>query len=162
MIIIAMGGNLPFAGRSVAETFELALNAMRDRGIIPYRLSRLYQTKAVGPPQPDYINAVIAVQSCRTPVSVLRILHGIEYAFGRQRRELWGARTLDLDLVDWHGQIWSSPLQLPHPRAINRAFVLLPLQDIAPGWQCPVTGREIKDLIAGLSVTDKSSILQVN
>ncbi len=162
MILIAMGGNLPFNGLKVEQTFELALNAMRDQQITPYRLSRLYRTKPIGPVQPDYVNAVIAVQSPKTPVAVMRILHGIEYLFGRQRREAWGARTLDLDLLDWHGQVWNAPLQLPHPRAIQRAFVLLPMRDIAPGWVCPKTGAVLDDLIQGLDVSEKRAVLPLN
>jgi 2-amino-4-hydroxy-6-hydroxymethyldihydropteridine diphosphokinase len=85
---------------------------------------------------------------------LLSRLHAIEARFGRVRGELWAARALDLDLLA-HGRLIRVPaavgdLALPHPRLAERAFVLLPLAEVAPGWCHPVLGRAVGDLIAAL------------
>ncbi len=69
------------------------------------------------------------------------LLHELEGSFGRKRSEPNAPRTLDLDILDYHGRIEQGPPQLPHPRMEGRAFVLLPLRDVAPDWRHPVSGR---------------------
>ena len=75
--------------------------------------------------------------------------------FGRQRRVKWGARSLDLDLLDWHGRLMMKRPKLPHPGIGGRAFVLLPLHDVAPGWRHPLTGRSPREMLAKLNMRDK-------
>jgi len=102
--------------------------------------SPFYRSAPVGPPgQPDYINAVAALDTRLQPQELLAGLQAIEQAHGRRRAGLrWGPRTLDLDLLLHGDQALSTPaLTLPHPRLTERAFVLRPLADIAPGLVLP-------------------------
>jgi 2-amino-4-hydroxy-6-hydroxymethyldihydropteridine diphosphokinase len=103
--------------------------------------------------QPDYVNGVVAVETRLSPAALLARLHEIERAFGRERRIPNAARTLDLDLIAYHDRVTGpeegAPI-LPHPRLAERAFVLLPLQELAPGWRHPVSCVSIADLIRAL------------
>lgn len=159
MITIAMGGNQLWQGLSTPQVFAQALTVLRDAGVTPYRASHLYYTRPVGPPQDPYINAVIAIRYMRSATALMRVLHAVEDQFQRQRHQKWGARTLDLDLIDFHGAVRSGEVLLPHPRMADRAFVLMPLCDVAPQWQHPLTRKSIHTLIADLSVAQKHNIL---
>jgi 2-amino-4-hydroxy-6-hydroxymethyldihydropteridine diphosphokinase len=107
-------------------------------------VSSWYRTKPIGPPQPDYLNGCVTIRTSLTPLELLRVLQAIEAKFGRVRQERWGARTLDLDLLLYETQIIDAPtLQLPHPRMVERAFVLVPLAEIAPDWIEPRSGQSI-------------------
>lgn len=106
--------------------------------------SPLYRTTPVGGPpgQPDYINAVAALDTGLTPRQLLMVLQAFELAHGRTRTVHWGARTLDLDLLLYDQLTCDDPwLTLPHPRLHERAFVLYPLYDIAPTLFIPGRGR---------------------
>ncbi|MEH2375338.1 2-amino-4-hydroxy-6-hydroxymethyldihydropteridine diphosphokinase [Nostoc sp.] len=117
-------------------------------GILLEARSNWYQTKAVGPPQPDYLNGCVTLQVEILPQQLLEILLGIEQQFGRVRQERWGPRTLDLDLLLYDDLILDTPnLQIPHPRMRDRAFVLVPLAEIAPDWIEPVSRCVIKELL---------------
>ncbi len=96
--------------------------------------SPLYQSKAIGPgEQPDYINGVAQLETTLNPIELLEQLQAIENHHGRQRLIRWGARTLDLDLLLYDRiTLDSDRLQLPHPRMLERNFVIYPLYDIAP------------------------------
>lgn len=110
--------------------------------------SHYYQTAAVGPPQPDYLNACALLTTRLTPAALLQRLLEIEIQFGRVRQERWGPRLLDLDLLLVDSVICDQPgLQLPHPRMTQRAFVLVPLAEIAPHWIEPISGKAIADLV---------------
>ena len=104
--------------------------------------SPIYQSRPVGPPQPDYLNAVARLETSLTPLTLLDQMQAIEAAQGRQRKERWGPRTLDLDVLLYDNQKFSSPrLTLPHPELAQRPFVLYPLADIAPDLILPGGGR---------------------
>src|SRR5699024_11147345 len=108
--------------------------------------SPLYRTTPVGGPhnQPEYCNACAAVATGLTPLRLLDALQDIEAAHGRVRDVRWGPRTLDLDLLAYDDVRMVHPrLQLPHPRAAQRAFVLVPLADIAPALM--LDGRRVID-----------------
>ena len=90
-----------------------------------------------------------------SPLDLLHKLLEIEQLFGRVRRERWGPRTLDLDLIFYEDLILETPeLQIPHPRCRERAFVLLPLAEIAPDWRDPVTGKTILQLLGQLGLAE--------
>ena len=96
-------------------------------------VSPWYRSVAVGPEQPDYINGVAELYTAQSPLDLLVLLQGIENAQQRQRKQRWGPRTLDLDLLIYADKNIDEPtLVVPHPRMVERNFVLRPLYDIAP------------------------------
>jgi 2-amino-4-hydroxy-6-hydroxymethyldihydropteridine diphosphokinase len=151
---IALGSNVTGRFGSPAEAVEAAITAMQGIEIKLISRSRLYRSAAwPDPADPEFVNAMISVETSLAPDALLSRLHAIEVEFGRERRHVNAPRTLDLDIVDYAGRVSApddSPI-LPHPRLSDRAFVLLPLAEIAPDWRHPVTGRAIGDLIRALS-----------
>jgi 2-amino-4-hydroxy-6-hydroxymethyldihydropteridine diphosphokinase len=152
-IYIGLGANLPSFAGAPADTLQAALGALENAGVRVVCRSRLYRSPAHPPSdQPDFTNAVAEVSTALTPAELLALLHTIEAQFGRRRGAANAARTLDLDLLDYHGA-WAAgpdgPL-LPHPRLRERPFVLLPLAEVAPHWRDPQTQQTIEELIAGL------------
>jgi 2-amino-4-hydroxy-6-hydroxymethyldihydropteridine diphosphokinase len=150
---IALGANLPFEGRSPQQTLARAVTALSDAGLAPHALSGVWRSPAWPPSdQPDYYNAVVAVHTRgHSPQSLYRQLVTIEQQFGRERRERWAARTLDLDIVaidDLTGVF--EGIELPHPRMHERAFVLAPLAEIAPNWRDPRLDQSAAQLSAAL------------
>ena len=107
-------------------------------------LSSWYLTAPIGPPQPDYVNGCATIETSLTPLDLLSVLQSIEAEFGRVRQEVWGARTLDLDLLLYGDRTIDLPtLQIPHPHMCDRAFVLIPLSEIAPDRIEPRSGESI-------------------
>lgn len=123
-VVIALGANL---GDRLG-TLSAAVRAVSQiSGLRTLRVSPIVETDPIGPEQPDYLNAVLLARTRLAPASLLRELHRIEAEFGRIRETRWGARTLDLDLIQMADLVLDSPaLSLPHPRAHERAFVLQP------------------------------------
>lgn len=114
--------------------------------------SRWLETKPVGPEQPDYLNGCAIIETTLAPQQLLDALLAIEKQFGRVRKERWGARTLDLDIIFYGELVLDTPqLQIPHPRMRERSFVLLPLAEIAPNWRDPVTKITVGELLARLT-----------
>lgn len=131
--VIALGSNL----QNPAEQVKAALAALgAHRSIKLEKSSSLYLTTPVGyADQPDFINAVCLVNTSLDADALLNVLHGIEQQFGRERSFRNAPRTLDLDIIDYGHQLSDNPrLTLPHPRAHERAFVMVPLAEIAPGY----------------------------
>jgi 2-amino-4-hydroxy-6-hydroxymethyldihydropteridine diphosphokinase len=152
-IIIAFGANLPSPDfGSPAATCLAALAELEARGVKVCRRSPFYESAPVPiSDQPWYVNGVAQVATGLDPDALLAVLHETERRFGRVRRELNEARVMDLDLIAYGRQVrQTAPPILPHPRMADRAFVLLPLRDIAPGWVHPVSGRTVEDLVANL------------
>lgn len=144
--LIALGGNLG----DVKTTLQNARNAITQLPDTKVTASSLlYRTPPVGPPgQPDYLNAVIAIETKLKPYDLLLVLHDIEAQHGRIRQQRWGARTLDLDLLAFNDLIIDEPnITVPHPRISERVFVLRPLCDIDPGWQHPQSGLSAEVLL---------------
>lgn len=142
---IALGSNIGESQAILAAALE---TLAQTPGISLEAVSNFYITKAVGPPQPDYLNGCAILQVGIVPQLLLETLLAIEQKFGRVRQERWGPRTLDLDLLLFDDLILNTPnLQIPHPRMRDRAFVLVPLAEIAPDWVEPVSGCAIKELL---------------
>lgn len=149
---IALGSNLGDR-RAHLEAAFAALGALPGTRLIAR--SALFETPPLGPAgQQDYLNAAAALATTLTPEPLLDALLTIETARGRVRRERWGPRTLDLDLL-LHGDtaLQTPRLTLPHPAMLGRAFVLTPLADIAPGLV--VAGRPI---LQHLALLDQAGI----
>jgi len=127
--VVSLGANIG----NPKEQIELAITMLRQATQVS-AVSSLYVTKPVGgPEQPDYINAVCILESELPAADLLSLLHGIEKTLGRQRLEHWGPRTIDLDLIQYGGLLSSATeLELPHPRAHERRFVLQPWLEIEP------------------------------
>lgn len=143
-VAVALGGNL---GDSL-RLLEAALEDLdRAPGLRLRARSSWWRSRAVGPPQPDYLNGCALLDTRLPPEVLLEVMQEIERRHGRVRRERWGPRTLDLDLILYADlTLDTERLVLPHPRFRERAFVLLPLAEIAPGWIDPLTGRTVADL----------------
>lgn len=154
MILIALGANLPAPdGSPPLETCRRAVEDLKALpGIGAGLLSHWYETAPVPPgPQPSYVNGVIGFEGTADPAWLLARLNAIEAAAGRVRAERNAPRVLDLDVVDIDGQVRDAPDPiLPHPRAHERAFVLLPLADVAPNWVHPRLRRSVADLLRAL------------
>ena len=116
-------------------------------GLALVALSPVYETVPVGgPPQPEYLNAVLIAETTLPATALLRRGQAVEAAFGRVRQEVWGPRTLDVDVIVYGDVVSDDPeLTLPHPRAWERAFVLAPWLDADPDAEIPGQGR-----VAGL------------
>ena len=144
---IGLGSNLADPASQI-KTGRTAIRALK--GIRELAFSSLYYSFPMGPQdQPDYYNAVIAVETTLLPMVLLRALQTIENAQGRIRKtERWGARTLDLDILLYNDQIIDLPdLTVPHSGITDRAFVLYPLHEIAPDLQVPGHGA-LADLLS--------------
>jgi 2-amino-4-hydroxy-6-hydroxymethyldihydropteridine diphosphokinase len=154
MILVGLGANLPSARFGPPrETLDAALAAMAAAGVATVARSRWYATAPVpASDQPDFVNGVVAVQTGLPPGELLALLHRIEEAFGRVRTVRNAARVVDIDLLAYDDLVIEAgaPL-LPHPRMHERAFVLYPLRDVAPGWVHPRLRLPVDALIRNLS-----------
>ena len=127
--VVALGANL----ENPADAIQMAIALLKESTDVKI-ISSLYETEPVGgPEQPNYINAVCILESDLPALDLLALLHGIEKSMGRIRIEKWGPRVIDLDLIQY-GNILSSSdeLEIPHPRAFERKFVLEPWYEIEP------------------------------
>jgi len=138
---IALGSNLGDSPRILRAAVE-ALGAIPNTQVVA--CSPWYETLPVGPPQPLYLNGCVLINTDLPPETLLGYLQAIENGWGRQRRQHWGARTLDLDIILYGQEILTTPtLTIPHPLFWERDFVLVPLADIAPQWQDPRDGQTV-------------------
>ena len=146
--LIALGANIPSKAGGPAQTLKAALACVARADVKITAVSPFYENPAwPDPGAPAFINAVAAIQTNLQPIALMALLHQVETEFGRTRSVPNAARTLDLDLLDYAGQILEGPLILPHPRLTERLFVLEPLRDLAPQWRHPVTGQDIESLL---------------
>ena len=155
MILIALGANLPSAEGETYVTLRAALERLKAYGIEVVKHSRFYRSSAwPDPSDPPFVNAVAELRTSLSPADLLRVLHEIEDEFGRERGRKNAPRTLDLDLIDYDGRREEGPPQLPHPRMETRAFVLVPLADVAPHWRHPVSGKSVSELLKAAAKDD--------
>lgn len=149
-LFIGIGANLTPEGFATRQAgCEAAIVMLGDLGINVMKMSRWYESAPVPiSDQPWYLNAVAEAFTSFDAVETLAVLHSVEECFGRVRSFRNAARVLDLDLLDFGGQIHDEvALKLPHPRMHQRAFVLLPLRDLIADWEHPKTGKSLDVLI---------------
>ncbi len=152
-IYIGLGANLPGPAGPPRATLAAALARLEAAGVRVLARSRWYRSPAwPDPAAPEFVNAVAEVDTSLGSRELMGLMHKIEAALGRQRSAANAARAIDLDLLDYRGVVEAGPegLRLPHPRLHQRAFVLLPLAELAPDWRHPVSRRGVADLIAAL------------
>jgi len=167
-IIIALGANLPSEAGPPEVTLARALDLLEGADVQVRAVSRFYRTAPVpASDQPDYINAAARLDTRLDPHALLARLHAVEQALGRHRNIKWEARVIDLDLIacgscvlpdSWPdaetggvpGHGLECGLAVPHPRLHERAFVLVPMADIAPDWRHPVTQADVGEMLARL------------
>lgn len=183
IVLIALGANIPTGGSSLAGTLERAVSRIAAAlgpitGKSPFYITPCFPAGH----GPDYVNAAISLHTSEVPSKVLESLHKIEAEFGRTREVRWGERTLDLDLLGVGATILPDPetfetwrhlplndqsalvpdqLILPHPRIQDRAFVLVPLADVAPNWVHPVTDHTVLQMRDALPATDLAAVVRL-
>ncbi len=151
-IIIAIGSNLDYHNQTPIQNIKLGIHYLKQNHFKILAQSNWWESEPDPPSyQPNYINAIVIAHSFVTPKTLLFQLHKIENLFGRAKiRKKNQARTLDLDLIDYHGLIYKpkykGDLILPHPKMHERGFVLAPLSETNPKWKHPVLKKTVKDL----------------
>ncbi|HEV8034019.1 2-amino-4-hydroxy-6-hydroxymethyldihydropteridine diphosphokinase [Yoonia sp.] len=178
--LICLGSNEESAWGDAMATVQKAMLKVGALSELPAKSSALYATPAFpAGAGPDFVNAAMAIFTTLSPSALLEHLHRIEAAAGRERTKRWGQRTLDLDLIAvgdgilpdaetyayWRDlslqeQMIETPSQLilPHPRMQDRAFVLVPLCDVAPDWRHPVLGRSVARICADLPLAARAEV----
>lgn len=166
-ILLALGSNLGGPWGAPQATLAQALRELTGTGLRILACSSLYATAPVGlGRQPAYLNAVVMVEGSTSPAVLLRTLKRIERKAGRRLGRRWGPRQLDIDILDFGGRQVGHPqgrrrrgqLQLPHPEMHRRAFVLLPLREVAPFWRHPRLGLTVSALLARLAPRDRAGV----
>ena len=181
LAFIALGSNLSSSAGSPSETLRCAFAQLTRKPDLSLQVvSRFYKTPAFPAGSgPDYINACAALVTRLPAPEILTVLHKVEAELGRVRQQRWGARGIDLDLIamgdlvapdgatqdHWRAlppgrQQVEAPDQLilPHPRLQDRAFVLVPLADIAPLWRHPRLGQTAMQMLAALPRNDREDV----
>ena len=144
--VIGLGSNLGDRRDALAR----AAGEIRALGQVT-ATSSLYETAPVGPPQPMFLNAAVALSTSLDPSGLLAALLAIERRLGRVRRERWGPRSIDLDIL-WIADVVvdTAELKVPHPELRSRAFALCPLLDVAPLAADPRDGKSYRAILAAL------------
>ena len=182
-VVVAVGANMPSDVGPPEKTLRRAFEILADSHLTVVEISQFYKTPCFpAGAGPDYVNAAAILSGLKDPTEILTLLHDVEATLGRTREIRWGQRTLDLDLIgvgdlvlpdlatyrDWQDlpvedQAKRAPEQLilPHPRMQDRAFVLIPLAEIAPDWIHPVSGLSVRQMLDALPDMDKSEVTRL-
>lgn len=181
IILIALGANLPGVAGGRAQNLVAALGLLAESGFRPVTVSRFYRSPAFPAGSgPDYVNACARLEGLGSAEEILAALHRVEAALGRVRGARWASRGIDLDLLAVGGavlpdvatqarwralpletqmQIAPEQLIVPHPRLAERAFVLIPLAEIAPFWRHPTIGATVSEMLARLDPAEKAALV---
>ena len=156
--IIALGSNLSEPDKQLHQAFD-ALGQLTNCRLL--RCSSLYSSHPLGPQDQDrFVNAAALLETALSPVQLLLALQSIEHRFGRVKTRHWGERIIDLDII-FYGRhlvdIKHPSLTIPHPEALNRDFVLVPVLEICPDWKLP-NGTALKDQLANADNFDLHKI----
>ena len=178
--LVAVGANLPSGDVPPETSVSMAMDRLAEVCGGEVLRSRLFNTPAFPEGSgPDFVNAAMRVEWKGKATELLEALHGIEAAFGRTRNARWEARVMDLDLIGFGdavlpdaetrarwaalsvekaGRVVPEQLIVPHPRLAERAFVLVPLADVAPEWVDPATGMSVREMVAALDAEAVASV----
>jgi 2-amino-4-hydroxy-6-hydroxymethyldihydropteridine diphosphokinase len=142
---LSLGSNLGDRFRLLQE----AISGLQKKAGRVKRISSFYETEPVGKTdQPFFLNVCVELTTKLKPQALLKICQAIEYELGRRRKEKWGPRTADLDLLLYGNHVINTPkLILPHPEISKRRFVLVPLAEIAPNSRHPILKKSIRELL---------------
>lgn len=179
-ILLALGANLPGSAGDPSQMLVKAMQFLVAEGLSLLAVSRFFRSAAFPAGSgPDYVNACAVMTGPQNPDHVLAILHRIEAALGRIRTTRWASRGIDIDLLAMEGAVRPDPdtqarwrnlpleaqmqtapetLILPHPRLADRAFVLIPLAEIAPLWVHPLTGATVRQMCDALPEAEKAAL----
>lgn len=178
-----MGGNYPFGVGNVGETIRKAITDIENEIGVIRAISGFYETPAFpAGAGPNFVNAALKLETDFAPGALLDALHALEARYGRDRAERWGPRTLDLDLIAYgdlvlpdaetHAKWVDLPLEeqmraapdrliLPHPRMAERAFVLVPLNEVASDWCHPISGATVRQMVEDLPEALVSEVVRL-
>lgn len=146
-VFIALGSNLPDRSKHLNEGREM----LRKISAGGWKESPIYETPPVGPAgQGPYFNQVVSFWYSGNSTKLLHYLKGAEFVLGRKPRGHWNSREIDLDLLYFGKEVRKGRPNLPHPQIVNRQFVLVPLNDIAPDWEDPQMGIKVSGLLSDL------------
>jgi 2-amino-4-hydroxy-6-hydroxymethyldihydropteridine diphosphokinase len=143
---LGLGSNLGDRLLNLRRSVDLLQGVPEIRVV---RSSRVYETEPVGPPQPDFLNAVVQIETTLTPRALLEACRTVEAGMGRVRAERWGPRVIDVDVLTYGREVIDEPdLVIPHPRMHERAFVMVPLLELEADPALP-GGRTVRDIRLG-------------
>ena len=151
-VFVALGSNLPDRSKHLNEGREM----LRKISAGGWLESPIYETPPVGPAgQGPYFNQVVSFWYSGTSTRLLHYLKGAEFVLGRKPRGHWNSREIDLDLLYFGKEVRQGRPNLPHPQIVNRQFVLVPLNDIAPEWDDPQLGVKVKEILSNLLLKEE-------
>lgn len=178
--LVAVGSNKDSHAGNPTKTLNASIDALSQNGCVIRAVSRIFVTPCYPPGAgPDFVNAAVSLDWAGDAKSLLQLLHQIEAEFGRERQARWAQRSLDLDLIGFEDVVEPSPevlqtwidlpvdaqmertpgeMLLPHPRLQDRAFVLVPLAEVAADWRHPVLGKSVQALRDALPAAEIEAV----